>query len=62
MTRYFEETKLDFVQEEYISWLWLEQNDKKSLWINSIETPKLREAIENTMNGVTTVDQEVFIP
>jgi DNA-binding NarL/FixJ family response regulator len=30
--------------------------------LKGIETPKLREAIKNVMNGVTTVDKEIFIP
>ena len=31
-------------------------------FLKGIETPKLREAIKNTLNGVTTIDKEIFIP
>ncbi|MCL6590694.1 MAG: response regulator transcription factor [Firmicutes bacterium] len=31
-------------------------------FLKGIETPKLREAIKNVMNGVTTIDKEIFIP
>jgi DNA-binding NarL/FixJ family response regulator len=31
-------------------------------FLKGIETPKLREAIKNVMNDVTSVDKEIFIP
>jgi DNA-binding NarL/FixJ family response regulator len=46
-----------------------EQNLSKALesgadgyLVKGIETPKLRDAIKNTVNGVTTIDEGIFIP
>jgi DNA-binding NarL/FixJ family response regulator len=31
-------------------------------FLKGIETPKLRKTIKNTINGIPTIDKEVFIP
>jgi DNA-binding NarL/FixJ family response regulator len=31
-------------------------------FVKGIETPKLKQAIKNTINGIPTIDQDIFIP
>jgi DNA-binding NarL/FixJ family response regulator len=46
-----------------------EQNLSKALefgvdgyFVKGIETPKLKQAIKNTIHGIPTIDQDIFIP